>query len=263
MTPVTFLSDDWFAEARALTVDPAPERPRPGVGCRLQYEVSSQSAQSPQSARSAGCRFVQVVEDGALRRWERGELDRPDIEIRWDWEHARRIFRRELDGTDALSGTTVAERGPDRDYVGPPSPLDLGEQPELDDLPRLPDATISVQYEYPDGPFGHVSFAIVFVDGRVDAMQLGRVPEPDATVEVPFRVMAQVRRGDLSILEALEQGRVDGKLGPLGLLAGISESPEFHRAEAACGASGIALGNLGATLAGHQAALVQLAERTA
>ena len=88
-------------------------------------------------------------------------------------------------------------------------------------------------------------------------MQLGRVPEPDVTVEVPFLVMAQVRRGDLSILEALEHGRVDGKLGPLGLLAGISESPEFHRAELACGASGLALGNLGVALAGpaHQAAL--------
>jgi hypothetical protein len=74
-----------------------------------------------------------------------------------------------------------------------------------------------------------------------------------------------VRRGDVSILEALEHGRVDGKLGPLGLLAGISESPEFHRAELACGASGLALGNLGATLAApaYQAALDELANLTA
>ena len=255
MTPVTFLSDAWFAEARTLTVDVAPDKPRPGVGCRLQYDVSGTDSR----------RFFQVVEDGVLRRWEPGELDGPDIEVRWDWEHARRIYRRELDGTDALSGTIVFERRPDHDYVGPPSPMDLGERPELANLPRLPDVTLTVQYEYPAGPFGHVSFAIAFVDGRVDAMQLGRVPEPDATVEVPFRVMAQVRRGDLSILEALEHGRVDGKLGPLALLAGISESPEFHRAELACGASGLALGNLGETLSvpAHQASLYQLAERTA
>lgn len=256
MGPVTFLSDEWFAAARALTVDVANDRPRTGVGCRLQYDVSGPDA---------GRRFFQVVEDGALRRWEPGELDAPDIEVRWDWEHARRIYRRELDGTDALAATVVAERGPGRDYVGPPSPMELGEQPELANLPRLPDATVAVQYEYPAGPFGHVSFAIAFVDGRVDAMQLGRLPQPDVTVEVPFRVMAQVRRGDLSILEALEHGRVDGKLGPLGLLAGISESPEFHRAELACGASGLALGNLGATLAAPaaQAALDELAARTA
>lgn len=255
MSPFTFLSDEWFAEARTLTVDLAPDRPRPGVGCRLQYDVSG----------ADGRRFLQIVENGVLRRWEPGELDGPDIEVRLNCDDARRIYRRELDGTDALSVTIVAERGAGGDYVGPPSPMDLAEQAELADLPRLADATLSVQYEYPAGPFGHVSFAISFVDGRVDAMQLGRVPEPDATAEVPFRVMAQVRRGDLSILEALEHGRVDGKLGPLGLLAGISESPEFHRAELACGASGLALGNLGATFAGpaHQTALDQLAKLTA
>jgi hypothetical protein len=255
MRAITLLSDAWFAEARALTVDLAPDRPHPGVGCRLQYDVLG----------AGGRRFLQVVEDGALRQWEPGELDRPDIEVRLDRDDARRIYRRELDGTGALSVTIVAERRADGDYVGPPSPMDLGEQLELADLPRLPEATLTVQYEYPAGPFGHVSFAIAFVDGRVDAMQLGRMPEPDATVEVPFRVMAQVRRGDLSILEALEHGRVDGKLGPLGLLAGISESPEFHRAELACGASGLALGNLGATFAdpAHQAALDELAKLTA
>ena len=255
MRPVTFLSDEWFAEARTLTLDLALDRPRPGVGCRLQYDVSG----------ADGRRFLQVVEDGALRRWEPGELDGPDIEVRLDRDDARRIYRREVDGTDALSLTIVAERRSDGCYVGPPSPMDLGGQSELADLPSLPDATLTVQYEYPAGPFGHVSFAIAFVDGRVDAMQLGRVPEPDATVEVSFRVMAQVRRGDLSILEALEHGRVAGKLGPLGLLAGISESPEFHQTELACGASGLALGNLGATLANpaHQAALDELANLTA
>lgn len=57
--------------------------------------------------------------------------------------------------------------------------------------------------------------------------------------------MALVRAGEMTILEALEGGSVDGPVGALGVLAGISEDPRFHRAELATGRHAIALAALG------------------
>jgi hypothetical protein len=219
----------------------------------VQYDVAG---------TSGGLRFFQVVEAGVLQRWDQGDVADPDIEVRWEWEHARRVWRRQVDGTGALAETVVA--APDG-YVGPPSPMDLAEQPELAQLPVVPDATLTVQYEYTRGPFGHVSYVIVFVDGQVQGMYLGQAPERDAMARVPFLAMVKVRSGEFSIFQALEQGgKVDGQLGPLALLAGISESPEFHRAELACSGAALALGKLGEALADpvYQTALDELAAVT-
>jgi hypothetical protein len=173
--------------------------------------------------------------------WEADVLEKPDLVIRWSLEDAFRILHRQVDGTEALRVTTVV----DDDYVGPPAPMDLGEQKKLDRLPHLPGATLGVQYECPSGPFGHVSFMISFVDGRVDAMELGRIAAPDVLVEVPYLALAEVRRGDITIYEAIDRGRVQGDVGPLALLAGLLDSPEFHAAELACGRSGLVLAHLG------------------
>jgi hypothetical protein len=248
-----FLSEGWFVAARSLVVDVAPEQPRSGVDCRVQYEVGGSRPTS---------RFFQVVEDGVLRRWEAGDISDPDVEIRWDRQHARRVFGREVDGTDALAATVIT--APDG-YVGPAPPMDLGERPELQQLPVIPDATITVQYEFPRGPFGHVSHVISFVDGQVRGMDYGRAPERDVMARVSYLAMAKVRTGEFSIYQALEDGgKVDGKLGPLALLAGICESPEFHRAELACSPVALALGRLGEAFADpvYQTALDELARRT-
>jgi hypothetical protein len=249
-----FLSDGWFAAAQSLGLGLTPEQAKPGMDCRVQYDVTG---------TSGGCRFFEVVEDGVLRSWQRGEVSDPDVEIRWQWEHARQVFRRSVDGTAALAQTVIAAAD---GYVGPPSPMDLAEQAELAQLPEVPDATLTVQYEYPRGPFGHVSHVIEFVDGRVHRMHFGQAAERDAMARVPFLAMAKVRSGEFTIFQALEQGgKVDGQLGPLALLAGISESPEFHRAELACSPAALALGQRGEAFADpvYQDALDKLAARTA
>jgi hypothetical protein len=242
---IAFLSASWFEKAGELAAGTLT--PRPGVSCRLQYEAAS-------------TRWAQVVEDGSITRWEQGELQSADLEIRWNIDDAYRILHRGISGTEALAATTVV----DGDYVGPPSPMDLGQQAELARLPRLPGATLDVQYEHAAGPFGHVSFIISFVDGQVASMRFGRLDDRDALVEVPYLVMALVRRGDLSIYEAIERGRVEGQVGPLALLAGLTESPELHAAELACGRSGLALGQLGeaTAVAGFETAMQELAGMT-
>lgn len=104
---------------------------------------------------------------------------------------------------------------------------------------------MTVQYRYCDGPFGDVNYALSFVDGRCVDESLGVVAEASVSVEVPYRAMALVRAGDITILEALEGGSVDGPVGALAVLAGISEDPRFHAAELATGRHAIALAALG------------------
>ena len=52
--------------------------------------------------------------------------------------------------------------------------MDIFELPELDALPVLTGASLVTQNELSNGPFGHVSHWIEYVDGRVAAMDLGR-----------------------------------------------------------------------------------------
>jgi hypothetical protein len=43
----------------------------------------------------------------------------------------------------------------------------------------------------------------------------------------------------------MEHGSIDGDIGPMAMLAGILESPEFHAAERATSSHSAALGGLG------------------
>ena len=52
---------------------------------------------------------------------------------------------------------------------------------------------------------------------------------------MPYRAVPLVRSGACTIIDALADGTLNGDLGPLALLAGILESPEFHAAEVATG----------------------------
>jgi hypothetical protein len=223
------LSDAAFARARELVEGALPERP--GSSCRIQFD--------------AGTRWVLVVEDGRVVTWEPGDLPDAEVEVRWEPDDARAILAGRLESEEAHARTTIAEQGPGGEYVGPPPPMDIGQRPELEAMPTLPGATVLTSYRFRSGPFGDLLYFIRLEDGRVAEMALGEAPEPDVRVEVTYRAMANVRNGSITIIEALENGSVDGKIGPMALLAGVSEGLEFHRAEAQGGPAGLALATLG------------------
>jgi hypothetical protein len=223
------LSAAAFARARELVAGALPERP--GSSCRLQFD--------------AGTRWGLVVEDGRVVTWEPGDVAHPDAEVRWSPDDAAAVLGGRLEGDEAYRRTTVAEQTRDGDAVGPPPPMDIAERPELQALPSLPGATVLTQYRFRSGPFGPVHFWMRWEDGRVTGLDLGPVDDPDVRVEVSYRAMAKVRDGSITIIEALEDGSVDGKIGPMALLAGISEGREFQRAERAGGPAGQALATLG------------------
>jgi hypothetical protein len=223
------LSEADFARARELVAGALPERP--GSSCRLQFD--------------AGTRWGLVVEDGRVVTWEPGELSDADAELRWAPGDAAAVLAGRLEGDEAHRRTTLAERSRAGDYVGPPPPMDLAEREQLQALPRLPGVDVLTQYRFRSGPFGAVAYWVRWEEGRVTGMDLGDAEEPDVRVEVTYRAMAQVRDGSISIIEALEDGSVDGKIGPMALLAGVSESREWQRAERAGGPAAGALATLG------------------
>ena len=223
------LSDAAFGRARALVEGALPERA--GSSCRLRFD--------------AGTRWGLVVEDGRVVTWELGDLPDAEAELRWSPEDAAAVLAARLEGDEAMRRTTVAERAPGGDYVGPPPPMDMVGRPQLEELPELPGATVLTQYRFRSGPFGTVDFWMRWEDGRVTGMDLGRLDESDVRVEVTYRAMARVRAGSITIIDALEDGSVDGKIGPMALLAGVSESREFQRVERAGGPAGQALATLG------------------
>ena len=223
------LSDAAFAKARELVEGALPERP--GSSCRLQFD--------------AGTRWGLVVEDGRVATWEPGDLSDAEAELRWSPEDAAAVLSGRLEGDEAYRRTTLAERTKAGDYVGPPPPMDLGQREELQELPALPGVTLLTQYRFRSGPFGTVDFWMRWEDGTITGLDLGQADDADVRVEVTYRAMAKVRDGSITIIEALEDGSVDGKIGPMALLAGVSESREFQRAERAGGPSGGALATLG------------------
>jgi hypothetical protein len=224
------LSEEAFARARELVDGTLPERT--GSSCRLQFHAGIAT-------------WHLVVDDGRVEAWALGELPDREAEVRWRPDDARSILAGELEGEDAYARTTIAERGPGGEYVGPPPPMDLAERPELEAMPTLPGATVLTWYRFTSGPFGDLDYYIRLEDGRVADMGLGEVPDHDVRVVVSYRSMADVRNGSITIIEALGTGSVDGKIGPMALLAGVSEGPEFHLAEEQGGPAGLALATLG------------------
>jgi hypothetical protein len=221
-----FLDSEWFDRARELVVGVGS---MPGIGYRIQFDAD-------------GHRWYQVAVDGAITEWADGDLDGPDMEIRLPLDVARRIHRGAIDGTEALGACTVAM--PDG-WTGPPTPIDIIDQPELDDLPEQPDADLLIQYRHSAGPFGPMSWWWRFVQGRSDSGDLGEIEEPDVIATLPFAKTVSLRLGNLSIYEAIEGGRLEGDVGPLMLLGGLLEAPEHVAAREACGHRGIPLANLG------------------
>lgn len=250
--PVPLASERWFEQARLLTTT-LPSRP--GLGVRLQFDAVDDSGTHH--------RWYQVVEDGQVVAWQDGEVDRPDLELRWSLADARAMYRQELSGTEAIAAVRVIVPGVSE---GPAPPLDILDTAELAMLPAVPGATLAVQFEFADGPFGDVSFWETFEDGLVTASEFGRADEHDVLIAISYQRMVGVRSGEMTILECLENGgKVEGALGPLMLMAGLEESPEMRAAELACGPAGALLARVGeiAASADHREAMAALAKATA
>jgi len=230
-----FDRDDWYERVADAVAPILPERE--GLDLRVQYDVLDGDARH---------RWVQAFGNGRLQESRAGDVADPDLEIEWDAGGALDVLCGRVSGTEALAVTIVAAPTPNGGYRGAPPPMDIVGRPELEDLPKMPDASVSVQHHLRGGPFGDVDCYQLFVDGRLDRVELGTLPEPDVEVEVPYRAHVRLRQGEIAALDALQEGRIAGAMGSLALYAGLLESEPFQRAQRACAHEmGLVLATLG------------------
>lgn len=222
-------SSEWFDDVDGLLADLPPLS---ATHARIHFDAGRGS-------------FHLELGDGRTAQLQRGEVERPDMELRFSIEDAERIWQGQLRGDDAMRAATVVAQTPGGTYSGPPAPDDLLRRPELDALPSIPGASALVAYTFSGGPFGVVHHWLRFVDGKLKGSGFGEVDGPDVRIGTTYRAIPLVRSGESTILEAIEGGMIEGELGPLGLIAGIMESPEFRAAELATGRHGFALAVLG------------------
>jgi hypothetical protein len=238
---LAFLSEEWFARSRDELGGSGPVLP--GANARIQYDVATDGG---------GVRWNQIIDDGRVTTWARGDVGEPDVEIRWTEDDAFEILGGRCTGAAASLATTIVEQRTDASYVGPPPPLDLAREPELRRLRRIPDANLTLHYELRDAPFGATQSSLVFVDGQLERLTAGPDGVADVVIKLPFRQLMRLRRGDISMQDALQFGSISGSIDSMVFLAAILESPPYRRAAAAT-ATGpapsalAALGEVGAT----------------
>lgn len=223
------LSPEWFEEMRGLIGGLTLS---PGARCRIQFDAD-------------GTRFVLVVEDGTVTRFALGEVEGAELELRIAHADAERLWRHELFGDDAMRAVTVVTELDDGMYSGPPAPADLLRRPEFDDLPVIEEASLVVAYTFRRGPFGLIHHWFQFANGRPSADGFGEPDEADVRIEVEYRAIPLLRSGEQSILDVLEGGSIEGGLGPITMLAGLLDAPEFRSADLASGRHAFALATLG------------------
>jgi hypothetical protein len=224
-----FLSADWFAALGSGLEEISLDQ---RAACRLNFSVDT-------------IHWHLCIESGHVTSFDTDHVESADVELQWTPQDALGIVHRHVRGGEALRRTTVVVPLRDGRYVGTPAPLNLRSRPELDEMPVVRGATLNVQYHYRSGPFGDVDYAMSFVDGRCVEESLATIPDPTVTIGVTYRAMALTRAGEITILDALVGGSVEGTEGALALMAGIREDRHYHAAELATGRHAIALAALG------------------
>jgi hypothetical protein len=247
----TLLSEGWLAAATERTRSLAPG-PMPGDG-RIQFVADG----------PGGAEWALIIAAGVIEAWRPGRVLDADVEIRWRAEDAGALLGGALSGTEATARTTMVEERLSGTYVGPPPPLDFVAA-AADRLPALPGVDLRWQCRYVRGPFGAVDYALVFEDGQLVDAPLGVIDDADVSLGVPFSKAMLLRRGEITMLEALQDGRISGTEGSLAVLAGLLESPPYVEVmrECASGRGVLALAVLGevASQDGYRRAMGELTQ---
>lgn len=175
----------------------------------------------------------QRFDEGALVEWVRDEEPGPWALVR-DGDPFQ-PFAPELPGLAEVRAARV--RLGDRVVEMPP--LDDLYSPRWDELPTVPDATAWLRYELTGTPVGPIACDIRYQDGKrplavvVDRWAPPAEGEPahgapEMHIAMTFRNYLKMRAGELTALEAIEDGGTVGARWTLLLmLHGLLQEPEY------------------------------------
>jgi hypothetical protein len=185
-----------------------------------------------------------IVRAGRVAACGLGRLPDAQVGLMWSAQDAVRLALGTLAGNAAMIATRLHDAG-SSNQLTPVPPMGLMDRPEVQDLPKIQGASLRVQFLHPGGPFGECAYLLDFTDGRISAERLATAAVADVGVRVPYRAMALVRAGRISILEALAEGEIRGDIAPMASLAAILEGDEFAALMAPTANTALQLATLG------------------
>jgi len=183
-----------------------------------------------------------VVDEGRVLGWRPGPARRADVRLRWTAADANRLAWGTLAGAAAMAATRVVDaNGPGGSMSAPPMGLAARDRTHL---PPMFGATMRVQLMLTDGPFGPFQYAFELVDGVPVRERFGAALA-DVVITLPYRTVALVFAGRISVLEAIADGEIAGELAALAALAGVLEGDELRAHMARLAPAALALTTLG------------------
>lgn len=200
-----------------------------------------------EEAEVPGSAHFQVFVEGRLVRWEPGVHPEHRFAIVQGPTDMEAMLTGYPGGNALLERTWIQEYRHGTPVRFRPPPLDERDPPGLAQLPVIPNATVTVQVHMHESPFGDLSCATRFVDGRLVEWLLGEHDEPDVVVEGPYEVFTRHRAREITMSEGIEDGRVTGDLSAIMLAVGLGDGPEYRRVveTQCCREAAVPLGLLG------------------
>lgn len=227
-----FLSSEWCAAARRRLDGALPAQE--GLSCQIQYEVLTPHGQ---------VLWSQGIVDGQVAHWDLGGVAEPDLTVRWALADALGVLRTNVTGTEVMQRMSVVNDRAGSRYEGPPPPMDL--ESELAVFPRLPGASVVVQFDFWSAPFGPLAWSIAFEDGEVSGLAFGQHEAAEVSIELPYRAYMEVFAGLIGPIDAVAQGRIKGDETGMILYGGLLETPAYQQAQRRCRGGGMTLAALG------------------
>ncbi len=150
-----------------------------------------------------------------------------------------------------MTSWQLTRNGAPADPIGPEVVLDPAEQlefrlraagtellvPPLDELeiygglPAVPDATLAIHYEVVGTPIGTVRVVLELTDGRMtrsaSVAEFEVTELPLVTVSIEWARHLEWRRGECTVLEALEGAAIEARWQVMLLAHGLLQQPEW------------------------------------
>ena len=124
----------------------------------------------------------------------------------------------------------------DCDWSGLMPPLDEEREPAFARVPRLPGASVRVQTRLTTPAIDTFERYVLFRDGRLVASSIGRIANPEVTLECRLEDMLLMRSGLCNVVDMFDKGAKIGGIsfGHMSTFAGIIDSDEYRTALRSC-----------------------------